>query len=1152
MSVNDVQGFLNVEGTGLLAPQVGVANTNPQHTLSVGSNLYVSGDSSDVLTVDGNVVCEGVKVGLIEIVPSYDLAAVSNVGNVTANTILFTNPDTGIVATGNVSVGKTLTVDGIRITAAAEADVDLDAVVAAGPSTARSIQLTGAIDSVSPYTGALQIGTNTGNNGGLGVAGNVHVGRGLYVDTDTLVADSTTNRVGIGKTNPDATLDIDGDAIIRGDLSVLGTTTTIDTNNLRVQDPIIELGKDNTASPVVDLGLLMTRPVGSSNVGIIFDESADTLEIGYTDNDASATDITMDSTPLSVNVNGELSVTSNIEVGTANLFVDTLTGRVGIGKTDPSYQLDVQNISDDADKTMARLYSVANATGVSNTTLRLEKGTGYGGIVKGFLSQNVGSGLSLHTLNGGTDVQAMTIMNSGNVGIGTTNPDGNMHTYVSNPTEFTGITNQSADVKALLTNDGLNGTNGAMIQVYKSVTNRTPSAIDFHSEENFNASNVYTLCLNPRGGRIGLNDLNPNSDLTMGARIYNTKGYVGLVGDNSNPIVYKGDPTGTTTTLPYTQLSTSNPTNGAAYYFINPYPGEAQCTIIYDNAQSSANGLVYFYQNGPNYQPATYLSNSPSGNSEFTIPLLETGTLRGMRVNAVHIKPVNGAQIRIVAVYWVPYRGVTANIKDGGKLVLGTVGSFGTPEAGLTFRREYETPTGNQLEPSQRLDNGIAWMTDLSTWYNGALGGNGINWSKNNSTYGVSAGARIWYQPGSFISAGGGAGNCGRLNLSAGHTTAASNTPDITITSGKRVGIGTTNPFSKLSLKPTTIYNGETTSSFKNTMGGLEFIAANTDNSRWNMTVHDDNDLYFLYTTGGTSSWGISGYLSDTVNVSQIDFTGQHRNFIDGVSYANYDSLEGLIVSANKNKYYDIDENVTTGANAIQISQSLPLVALSNVALDKACFGVISGVEDPETREYAQGSFVSVVQKQVGDRRAYINSLGEGAIWVTNINGTLESGDYITTSNVAGYGMKQDSEFLANYTVAKITMDCDFNPVTQPIQIIKKKPQDVNYWVNTTYENVIEEEYSNLTEENRRIVDGIYQKITIEESKTEQEGYELEVRQELVNVLDEHGQIQWEDDPSGATEKAYKIRYLDADGNITDEANAVHKAAFVGCTYHCG
>jgi len=228
------------------------------------------------------------------------------------------------------------------------------------------------------------------------------------------------------------------------------------------------------------------------------------------------------------------------------------------------------------------------------------------------------------------------------------------------------------------------------------------------------------------------------------------------------------------------------------------------------------------------------------------------------------------------------------------------------------------------------------------------------------------------------------------------------------------------------------------------------------------------------------------------------------------------------------------------------------VVSLSTKVKDKKCFGVISASEDPETRTEQHGNFVSHQDKESGDTRVYINSVGEGAIWVTNINGPLESGDYITTSNVAGYGQKQDSEFLANYTVAKITMDCDFEPVTQPIQIIRKEMGDVNYWVKTTYENVTEEEYSNLTDENRRIVDDVYQKITKKESKTERGGWELGVRQELVNVLDEHGQIQWEDDPSGATEKAYKIRYLDADGVETDEANAVHTVAFVGCTYHCG
>ena len=68
----------------------------------------------------------------------------------------------------------------------------------------------------------------------------------------------------------------------------------------------------------------------------------------------------------------------------------------------------------------------------------------------------------------------------------------------------------------------------------------------------------------------------------------------------------------------------------------------------------------------------------------------------------------------------------------------------------------------------------------------------------------------------------------------------------------------------------------------------------------------------------------------------------------------------------------------------------------------------------------------------------------------------------------------------------------------------------------------------------------------------ENPSFVYEQRNELVNTLDEHGEFQWENDPSGATEKAYNLRYLDANGIETDEANCIYKAAFVGCTYHCG
>ena len=435
------------------------------------------------------------------------------------------------------------------------------------------------------------------------------------------------------------------------------------------------------------------------------------------------------------------------------------------------------------------------------------------------------------------------------------------------------------------------------------------------------------------------------------------------------------------------------------------------------------------------------------------------------------------------------------------------------------------------------------------------------------------------------------------------------------------------------------------------------FRAANNTNS-WHFGVNTGTNLEFLYNNASMAYMG-------RVNVSALDFTGQHRSFVDGVPHTEYDNLEGLIVSANKNKYYDINEDITRGAHAIQISQSLPLVSLSTEEKDKACFGVISGSEDPESREYSQGSFVSVVQKQKGDRRAFINSVGEGAMWVVNTVGDLESGDYITTSNVAGYGQKQESDSLKNYTVAKITMDCDFNPQDQPIQRIKQSnvvethytglvpvvkgvphefvtttvtaddewsnvsvsPSDVTYaeWSNleakvqntytltytqtsnvvydvkytkTTTANVTAEdawdavhieppsvtyaEYSNLEANVQNTysltytmttkveaTEAIYSNLSTEDKEffvptyyqlveqTVDAEYPGAVKHETVtdrleNALDEHGQLQWEDDPSGVTEKAYKIRYLDATGQQTDEANCVHRAAFVGCTYHCG
>jgi hypothetical protein len=253
-------------------------------------------------------------------------------------------------------------------------------------------------------------------------------------------------------------------------------------------------------------------------------------------------------------------------------------------------------------------------------------------------------------------------------------------------------------------------------------------------------------------------------------------------------------------------------------------------------------------------------------------------------------------------------------------------------------------------------------------------------------------------------------------------------------------------------------------------------------------------------------------------------FTGQHRCFPD-------EPMEkGLIVSAKKNQFVKLN-GLATGKSAITIDESLPIVSLSNMHQDKACFGVVSSIEKstPRRSQIVNG-IISDIKKEKGDNRAIVNSVGEGGIWVVDTNGPLESGDYITTSNVAGYGQKQDDDILHNFTVAKITMDCDFTASNVAVQTIKREETGTRIITEDAWNQLVEyDRYSNVEDE----ITTYYQ------------------IQRGGNVLDDNGQLQFED-KTGATEEPYERRFLTADGSQTDEANTVHTAAFVGCTYHCG
>ena len=224
---------------------------------------------------------------------------------------------------------------------------------------------------------------------------------------------------------------------------------------------------------------------------------------------------------------------------------------------------------------------------------------------------------------------------------------------------------------------------------------------------------------------------------------------------------------------------------------------------------------------------------------------------------------------------------------------------------------------------------------------------------------------------------------------------------------------------------------------------GLMIESALT-NHYWNLFNDSDNlNLQFSYRSV------IMGYLDNT-NVGTIDFTGQHRPIS-----ANMDLYSGTYVGyivRSMGEYNNISDNVST--TQIMINEAIPCVDLTSVAYDKRCFGVISDSEDTNQpyHVYQLGMFNSVFPKREGNSRLIINSLGEGGIWVSNYNGNVQNGDWITTSPIPGIGMRQETVEQYNYTVAKATCDCNFVDGEYQCQIISYNGTDYRMcFIGCTY-----------------------------------------------------------------------------------------------------
>jgi len=108
------------------------------------------------------------------------------------------------------------------------------------------------------------------------------------------------------------------------------------------------------------------------------------------------------------------------------------------------------------------------------------------------------------------------------------------------------------------------------------------------------------------------------------------------------------------------------------------------------------------------------------------------------------------------------------------------------------------------------------------------------------------------------------------------------------------------------------------------------------------------------------------------------------------------------------------------------ISSTLLMVRLSHIPKDTAVLGVFVA-ESPLPEEHWY-------EAKEGERFAIINAVGEGRMLVTDINGEVKNGDYITTSQITGYGQRQNDDLLHSYTAAKATESVDWDKVSDTIE----------------------------------------------------------------------------------------------------------------------
>lgn len=200
--------------------------------------------------------------------------------------------------------------------------------------------------------------------------------------------------------------------------------------------------------------------------------------------------------------------------------------------------------------------------------------------------------------------------------------------------------------------------------------------------------------------------------------------------------------------------------------------------------------------------------------------------------------------------------------------------------------------------------------------------------------------------------------------------------------------------------------------------------------------IDPTGQIIYVYDQGNDRIYQVvgNGAGGSTVNTS---FTAGH----DTVVPQSNEVVPGMILESTGVVWYK-PTNVTS-------ETALPKCQMASVNGSKKVFGVVAGfpaTDSPKEEDipYVHNGYVMAPSfpsyaKKAGVLENEWNigtmSIGEGVIWVTNINGSIENGDLIESSEIPGYGRLQLDDIIRSKTVAKCTEDIPWESINDLIDL---------------------------------------------------------------------------------------------------------------------